>query len=71
MTKLRSCIHPCSKFHVRRRGAVKIRSECDKEKISPADGGGKQKWLNNKMVHVQHNITPTPTSDKAKAVVHG
>jgi len=39
MTKLWSCVHPCCKFHIGRRSAVEIRSESDKEKISPAEGG--------------------------------
>jgi len=37
MTKLRSCIHPCRKFHFGRRDTVKIGSKCDKEEVSPAD----------------------------------
>jgi len=53
MTKFWSCIHPCCKFRIGRRGAVEIRSECDKEKISPADGG------ETEMVTQQNGTCPT------------
>lgn len=45
MIKLWSSIHPCSKFCIRRRDAIEIRSECDKEKVAPA---GKQNDYKNK-----------------------